>query len=318
MPIIGKCGSIHFMTRIFAFYLLLILLIGCNEKIKEERIYWSEETLESDDFEIDLSKGFILIPIVAEKDTLEFIFDTGVSEILIFPNAQTDNIKYVKGEKLNSEQGIHSIDGRFIHNLNFHFESILFENTSGILTDMGHFPAEFNSYIEEMGIDGMIGYDILKEFPVQLDFGSEMGRVYKNSNAVENTSGESLALSIHNNKPYINCKIKSTTDSFELVNLQFDLGNLGTLELIPSTLTNFKIPENAEKTEGYGISGKYEIYTGITEKLLLGDIEIDSIPTAFLPNNIYSESDRNGNIGLEVMKQFSLTIDYPLERLLVK
>lgn len=60
------------------------------------------------------------------------------------------------------------------------------------------------------------------------------------------------------------------------------------MELIPSTITSFDIPENAEKKEGYGIAGKYEIYNGIIEKLLIGDIEVDSIPTAFLPNNIHA------------------------------
>ncbi|WP_236981034.1 hypothetical protein [Membranihabitans maritimus] len=271
------------------------------------------------DFEIDVSKRFILIPIVAEKDTLQFIFDTGANQILIFPNQQTNKLKYIKGEPLNSKEGIHTIDGRFIHNLNFNLESIIFENVSGILTDMKRFPEQFNAYIKQMGIDGMIGYDVLKDFPIQLDFESGRGTVYRNSNAVnDDKSGSLLALSFHNNKPYIDCKIKSNKDSLETIKLQFDLGNLGTLELIPFTIPNFEIPENAEKKEGYGISGKYEIYTGITEKLLIGAIEIDSIPTAFLPVNIYSESDRNGKIGLEVMKQFNLTIDYPNERLIIK
>ncbi|MCG6191429.1 hypothetical protein [Maribellus maritimus] len=308
------------MTRFLAFGILLIFLGGWYKKIKEERIYWFEnETELTNEFEIDLSKSFILIPIVAEKDTLQFIFDTGANQILIFPNEQTNKLKYIKGKPLNSKEGIHNIDGRFIHNLNFHFESINFENVSGIMTDMERFPAEFNSYIKQMGIDGMIGYDILKSFPLQLDFESGRGTVYKNSNAInDDKSGNLLALSFHDNKPYINCKIKSNKNSIEIIKLQLDLGNLGTLELIPSTITSFDIPENAEKKEGYGISGKYEIYNGIIEKLLIGDIEVDSIPTAFLPNNIYSESARNGKIGLEVMKQFNLTIDYPSERLIIK
>lgn len=296
-----------------------MFLGGCNEKIKEGRIYWFEnETGLTNEFKIDLSKGFILFPIIAENDTLQFIFDTGANQVLIFPNQQTNRLKFIKGEHLNSKEGIHSIDGQFIHNLNFHFESISFENASAILTDMQRFPKEFSSYIEKMGIDGIIGYDILKSFPIQLDFESGKGKVYKSPNEIDDESGTSLALNFHDNKPYINCKIKSNGDVSETVNLQFDLGNLGTLELIPSTISNFDIPENAEKKEGYGISGKYEIYIGVTKKLLLGDIEIDSIPTAFLPNNIYSKSGRNGKIGLEVMKQFNLTIDYPNERLLIK
>ncbi|WP_455168781.1 hypothetical protein, partial [Aegicerativicinus sediminis] len=246
------------MARFIAFGILLMFLCGCNKKLKEERIYWLEYGTElKNEFEIDLSKGFILIPIIAEKDTLQFIFDTGANQILIFPNEQTNKLKYIKGKPLNSKEGIHNIDGRFIHNLNFHLESINFENVSGIMTDMGRFPAEFNSYITQMGIDGMIGYDILKSFPVQLDFESGRGTVYKNSNVVDDKSGNLLALSFHDNKPYINCKIKSNKDSIETVKLQLDLGNLGTLELIPSTITSFDIPENAEKKEGYGISGKY-------------------------------------------------------------
>ena len=307
------------MTRIIVIGLLIIYLSGCNEKIKEERIYWfKNETELTNEFEIDLSKGFILIPIIAEKDTLQFIFDTGVNQILIFPNEQTNKLKYVQGEQLNSKEGVHNIDGRFIHNLNFHFESIRFENASAILTDMQRFPREFSSYIDQMGIDGMIGYDILNDFPIQLNFELGKGIVYKNSKAVDTKSGNTLALSFHDNKPYINCKIKANENSIETIKLQFDLGNLGTLELIPSTITGFDIPENAEKKEGYGISGKYEIFTGITENFLLGDIEIDSIPTAFLPNNIYTESGRNGKIGLEVMKKFNLTIDYPNGRLIIK
>lgn len=298
---------------------IITLLCSCKETIKEERIYWFDNNFEAmDEFSIDLSKGFILFPILAGDDTLQFIFDTGVNQVLIFPNEQTDGLKFIKGEQLNSKEGIHSIDGQFIHNLNFHFESIAFENVSAILTDMDRFPKEFSSYIKQMGIDGMIGYDILKSFPIQLDFESGKGTVYKNSKEIDNESGASLALAFHDNKPYINCKIKSIDDSIETVKLQFDLGNLGTLELIPSTIPHFQIPENAERKEGYGISGKYEIYVGITKKLMLGDIEIDSIPTAFVSKNIYSESGRNGKVGFGVMRQFLLTIDYPNERLIVK
>lgn len=298
---------------------IIALLSSCKEKIKKGRIYWGDNEIEAiNEFEIDISTGFILFPIIAGVDTLQFIFDTGVNQVLIFPNEQTNRLKFIKGKPLNSKEGIHSIDGQFIHNLNFYFESIKFENVSAILTDMQRFPKELSSYIEQMGIDGMIGYDILKYFPIQLDFKSGKGAVYKRSSEIDNESGTSLKLTFHDNKPYIDCQINSKGDSTETVRLQFDLGNLGTLELIPSTISNFDIPKNAEEKEGYGISGKYEIYIGTTKKLLLGDIEIDNIPTAFVTKNIYAESSRNGKIGLGVMKQFRLTIDYQMERAIVE
>jgi hypothetical protein len=75
------------MTRYLAFGIVLLFLAGCKEKIQEERIHWLENEMElMNEFEIDLSKGFILIPIVAEKDTLQFIFDTGANRIFLFPN----------------------------------------------------------------------------------------------------------------------------------------------------------------------------------------------------------------------------------------
>ncbi|MCB0667403.1 MAG: hypothetical protein KDC80_16360 [Saprospiraceae bacterium] len=296
----------------------MILFTRCKQVIQEEKVYWPDNAIENENpFDIDLSTGFILLPIEAENDTLKFIFDTGVDEILLFPNKRTTKLNFRKGDQLNSRQGLHTIDGYMLHNLSFEFASIQFEKMSAIMTDMNRFPVEFRSYIEQKEIDGMIGYDILKFAPVELDIRSGRGIIYRNAIQVDEDSVTTTELSFVDNKPYITSRIKF--DSIDIgVKLHLDLGNLGTLELIPSTLDDFTLPVNSEKSEGYGISGKYDIYLGITNQLQIGEITIDSIPTAYIMENLYEETGRNGKIGLEVLKPFRMILDYQNERLILQ
>lgn len=296
----------------------MFLFATCKQVIQEEKVYWSDHVRENGNpFDIDLSTRFILFPIVAENDTLKFIFDTGVDEILLFPNKRTTKLNFKKGDQLNSKQGIHTIDGYMVHNLSFEFASILFENMSAIMTDMNRFPVDFRTYIEQQEVDGMIGYDILKFAPLELDFWSRKGMIYRNAIQIDEDSVTMTELSFVDNKPYINCRIKF--DSIVTgAKLHLDLGNLGTLELIPSTFDYFTLPVNSEKREGYGISGKYDIYLGITNQLQIGEITLDSIPTAYIMENFYEETGRNGKIGLELLKQFRILLDYQNERLILQ
>ena len=132
----------------------------------------------------------------------------------------------------------------------------------------------------------------------------------------------SIPLSVENNKAYFTVPVQ-LTDSLTLpLKLVLDTGASHALSLELDSDPRLLAPAARLPTElGRGLSGTVHGFLGRLPALHLGRYVLRSVLTSF-PDaaDVHRRIDvpRNGNIGYELLKRFTLVIDYPHQRLLLR
>jgi hypothetical protein len=123
-------------------------------------------------------------------------------------------------------------------------------------------------------------------------------------------------------KAYITAKV-TLNDTLTLpLKLILDTGAGHALSLETGSDKRLTLPPKVLRTQlGRGLSGYINGYIGRVTSLQLGRYKLKNLLTSFPDDSdvhLRMETFRNGNIGLELLKRFSLVIDYPHNRLLLR
>ena len=175
-----------------------------------------------------------------------------------------------------------------------------------------------------MPIHGILGSELFRSFVVTLQ--PEEGYliatrpdVYR---APKGRRWSSLPLSLENNKAYFTAPVQ-LTDSLTLpLKLVLDTGASHALSVELDSDPLLKAPARRLPTDlGRGLTGVVQGFLGRVPRLQLGRYTLPNVLTSF-PNSadVHRRIDvpRNGNVGYELLKRFSLVVDYPHQRLLLR
>ncbi|GAA3965286.1 aspartyl protease family protein [Hymenobacter antarcticus] len=173
-------------------------------------------------------------------------------------------------------------------------------------------------------IHGILGSELFRSFVVtlrpQLDYLSlNDPATYKQPAGKDWTS---IPLTVENNKAYFTAPVQ-LTDSLTLpLKLVLDTGASHALSLELDSDPRLVAPARRLPTDlGRGLTGTVHGFLGRVATLHLGRYVLRSVLTSF-PDaaDVHRRVDvpRNGNIGYELLKRFTLVIDYPHQRLLLR
>ena len=131
-----------------------------------------------------------------------------------------------------------------------------------------------------------------------------------------------LPLTIIAHKAYLNLPVQ-VTDSLALpLRLVLDTGAGHALSLEAGSAPHLVVPRQRLRTDlGRGLTGFIRGYLGRVSALQLGRYRLPAVLTSFPDSNqVHARATvpRNGNIGFELLKRFTMVIDYPHERLLLR
>lgn len=176
------------------------------------------------------------------------------------------------------------------------------------------------SHIFGFPIHGILGHDLFKYFPIQIDYAKEKIRVYRESNYRISRWHHVTPIHLIDGKPYIEVDLVGTGGDTLSTNLLLDLGASSSLYLnknyIPpsDTIINDYI--------GSGLGGELKGYIG-----RIGSIEISgrfSIkkPVVYYPETPFMTIQGRpikweGLIGGEILRRFNMIIDYPSNKLII-
>lgn len=173
-------------------------------------------------------------------------------------------------------------------------------------------------------IHGILGSELFRSFVVTLR--PEGGYlVVTRPDAFRAPKGRlwsSLPLSLENNKAYFTAPVQ-LTDSLTLpLKLVLDTGASHALSVELDSDPRLRAPAQRLSTDlGRGLTGVVQGFLGRVPHLQLGRYSLPNVLTSF-PNSadVHRRIDvqRNGNVGYELLKRFSLVIDYPHQRLLLR
>ena len=253
-----------------------------------------------------------------------FLLDTGVNTSIITSAELADSLKLRHGQRFRV-MGAGGLDSGL---LAYQTDSVRVELPQIVAANMtwlvlSEDVLNLSGYVG-VPIHGILGSELFRSFVVTLR--PEAGEIMLSSPAAyrppKGKQWATIPLSLQNNKAYITVTVQ-LTDSLRLpLKLVLDTGASHALSVELDSDPRLKMPaERLQADLGRGLTGLVQGYLGRVPTVQLGRYTLRSVLTSY-PNSAdvhrRVEVPRNGNIGYDLLKRFSLVIDYPHERLLLR
>ena len=272
------------------------------------------------------SSNLIIIPVtINESDTLNFILDTGVRYPIIteLPFINKLNLNYmvpvpIKGlgegielTAYRSGNNTMSIGGVLTAN-NQEVQMIIDENFQ-------------ISHILGVPVHGLIGFNLFKDYIVEIDYTNEKLTLYKPEYYKYRDRDKDIIMPLYisGNKPFVETTILTDDSTKVPVKLLVDTGASDALWLSEKSDERIRYPKNyIEAFIGRGLTGDLYGIKGRIDALWVGPLilsqPIVAFPNSEIVDQLISAGDRNGTIGAEILRRFHVTIDYRNSRLTLR
>ncbi|WP_298489076.1 aspartyl protease family protein [uncultured Maribacter sp.] len=269
-----------------------------------------------------LINNLIIMPIEVNGTELSFILDSGVQKPILFnlsdrDSVQINNVSEIsirglgKGEPI---KGLSSIGNTFklgdIKNSNQHLYVVL-DKDLNLSSSIG------------IPIHGIIGYDLFKDFIVDINYSRKVIKFYSPENYVykESKKSEILPINIIKKKVYVGANVYINGKENLPVKMLVDTGSSDAVWLFEDE--NINVPQdNYEDFLGKGLGG--DIFGRRTKinSIRLGTFSVKDAKTAFPDietfNSIKRLGNRNGSVGGEILKRFNIVFDYRNKKMTIR
>ncbi len=309
-------------------YICILLLLVVYQKsslandnlpqIEEDKYgYYLESNHKSTRIPFELHSNLILLYLkINGTDSLRFILDTGVSSIII-----TDpNI--LKPERLQLTRKVQLSGAGEGKSVSAH---VAIDNS----LSMGRLKANHQNIVvleedilqlsEYVGvpIHGIFGYEIFNNFVVTIDF-SRKEIILRNHGRYKYkpSKGEKYDIVIDNTKPFTDVVTLFADGRERAIRVLIDTGAGHALLVNNTPNETLRLPEKVIRAQlGRGLNGVINGNLGRVERIKLGKFELDNIVASFPDSTGFSSKlptdvERQGNIGLELLRRFKVTMNY--------
>jgi predicted aspartyl protease len=307
--------------------------VPLSEHINFETLYntpsvgflFENENKKSTTIKFKQISNLIIIPVsINGSDTMNFILDTGVRDPIITELTLVEelNLNYMKSIELRGlgnemttqayQSGDNTITLPGLRAEHQKINVVLDENFQ-------------ISQILGMPVHGLIGFNLFKHYIIEVDYNNEEIVLTKPQFFEYKPRKNDMVLPITfvRSKPVVNAEVAQTDGSVIAVKLLIDTGASDALWLSPQSDTLLKVPDqNIYSFLGSGLGGDLFGYKGRVNDLWLAGSNlatpIVSYPESEYINNVVLSEQRNGSIGGEVLRRFTVTFDYYNKRLIMR
>jgi hypothetical protein len=306
------------------FYITFGILLVCMTICYSQVGLVLPSHMDKDKISFELVNNLVIVPIEVNGDKLSFLLDTGVNSTILFGISEADslrvnNAKLIKVIGLGEGEGVVALKSennelRIGEAIDWnHSINVIFEESLNFSTRMG------------IPIHGILGNDFFKNFVVKTDYTAKKLTFYdplKYRNKRCNNCAE-LNLQFHNNKPYANIKIATLDKTFEEITLLVDSGSSDALWLFEEEgMLSSDSKKYFDDFLGLGFSGNIFGKRSKLDQVWLGDFYLKEVKVAF-PDKSATEGvnffkDRDGSIGGDLLKRFTVTMDYQSKTMTLK
>lgn len=306
----------------YRFFIFLFCSVICSQSFAQGKFTLQNGAMDKISFK--LINNLIVIPVEINGVELSFLLDTGVSKPIIFnflnvtEELQVNNAEriYLRGlgegdtvEALRSKRNIFRIGDAINVNQDLY---AIFDPALNFAPRLG------------VPIHGIIGYDLFKDFIVELNYSKKHIKIYdpKRYNPKKCKNCSSLMLSFYNNKPYIDAVVGMGNKDVP-VKLLIDTGGSDALWLFEDKEHNILVPiKYFDDFLGRGLSGSVYGKRARLDKFSISNFELKKVNAAFPDSTsiAYAKKikDRNGSLSGEILKRFNIIFDYRKAKILLK
>ena len=270
----------------------------------------------SDKIHFKLINNLIIIPVTINGVSLSFLLDTGVSRPIIFnfynlkDKLSIHKTELIHIQGLGTDEPIEAL--RSSNNTIIIGEAVnLGQNLFAIIDASINFAPSLG-----IPIHGIIGYDIFKNFVVEINYSRNFIKLYNPKFYVPKFSKKwrKSKLTFYNKKPIV--EAIATVNKKEIpVNLLIDAGGSDALWLFEGSTESLSIPKNTfDDFLGKGLSGSIFGKRAVLESFRLKDFELKKVNVAF-PDSLSVQttklhSSRNGSLLGDLLHRFNWVFDY--------
>ncbi len=303
------------------FYTLTFIILFAGDAFAQKFEFSGNRKRETLGFR--MIKNLMVIQLhINGKGPFNFILDTGVGLVLISDPKLIDSVSFQnlrsiyitgfgEGEKLSA----------FITpSVDIRIGNTIAKNIPAAILKKDIF--ELSNYVG-IPIHGLIGYEFFQSFVVRLNFLTSTITIFQPERAYIPRKGSRIPISIEERKPYINANIQLKSGKKLPVKLIIDTGaghpvSLETMDGVPFELPDERIRGNL----GVGLTGPINGYIGRISSLQLGKYKLNDVISAFpdyedAASRVFS-INRNGNMGLAIIKRFNVVFDYNRSAMYIK
>ena len=274
----------------------------------------------------ELQGNYIILKAIVnniEKDTVRFLFDTGATGGSIDSEfVRRNNIKSINSSTFNIDATGKSIEVKSIK-----INSIRLEG-SNYLKESGEFSIENFSQYKKLNIQGILGYDLLKNYCISINYDTKtiefmpLASVIKNESEYDKINFELLS---YFPIPKVSITIKTISKEEYKGDVLFDTGADLNLLFNQSFLQENNLKEKLNLSTkidtGRAINNQIMgLQQGELKLLSLGNFQLNDIDVS-VPDkntNVLSPNQTIGIIGAKVITQFNFILDYSTKTLYLK
>jgi hypothetical protein len=259
-------------------------------------------------FEIS-EKGHIFIRArINDSEPLWFGLDSGTEQTLISQQrAKALNLK-LRGGMQAAGSGEGTVDFALARNVSFDLSGI-----NITLAEVGILPLEFPSPVSGQAIGGLLGYDFIRRFVVEIDYAAHTIRLHSRRSYRYRGRGEIIPISMIDNNPHI--PVKVVLPGLKPVSGMFliDSGAATDVEFYSPFVKRYRLLDSTQETteaSASGIGGASKIRIGYATNLQIGRAVIANPVVQFSQATKGDDASAIGAglVGGKLLRQFKTVI----------
>jgi len=302
---------------------LWLLPLFCGTFAFAQNGFQLPQSVNREKIAFELVNNLVIIPIQINGTELSFLLDTGVNSTLLFSVEQLDSVQLnnAKPIKLRGLGEGGSVDAIVSDNNRVQVGRAIDQNHRIYMV----VDSKIN-FSTRMGIPihGIIGFDLFKDFVVKTDYTSKRLTLYR-PDTFRNKKCRKCAnipMRFYSKKPFINVKVTSYVGETDFLVL-LDTGSSDGLWLFDEKDFISESPRNYfNDFLGLGLSGNIYGKRSKIKKLSIDEFHLEKVTTSFPDSNtvnkIKSLPDRKGSLGSEVLRRFSVIMNYREQTMTLK
>ena len=303
-------------------YIILFFGLLTSFTLKAQDDFLIEKNKKKVVIPFKLINNLVFIPIKVNGIELNFLLDSGVEETILFSmedkkEVSFKNVQKIKLRGLGSEEEIEGLKSTNNILETHGIKSV--NHMVYIILDQGF---NLSSHIG-IPVNGIIGYKFFKNNIVEINYQKKKIFIHENNEEIRKRLDQkfkTLPITIERSKPYI--VATAIVDDVSIpAKLLIDIGNSDSFWIFENN--KIKLPKkNFPDFLGKGFSGDIEGHRAKISKFSMADFEfknpIVSFPDSSSIKNVKMVVDRIGSVGGEVLKRFTIILDYADRKMYLK
>ena len=302
------------MRSLYNYIIFCLVLLFSTEVFSQGKFVMNSESSKRINFEF--ASNLMVIPIEINGVELSFVLDTGVSKPILFNLTERDslNLKNTNTFYLHGLGGNGKIEALKSGQNKFRIGDAI--NTNQDLYVVFDKSIDFTPRLGVL-VHGIIGYDIFKDFIVEVNYSSKYIKLHNPSTFKKRFSKKwsTIPIEIYSKKPFINTQVQ-IQDDMKDVKLLIDTGSSDALWLFEDIERGI-LPNDSLFFNDYlgkGLSGSVYGKRSKVEKFNISNFSLKKVNVAF-PDSLSVDKaktfkERNGSLGGYILKRFNLFFDY--------